>query len=53
MDASTVSENELLRTIGSATMASGLAEENRRLKRVYTEVSMQNDLLNETLGKKR
>ena len=27
--------------------------ENRRLKRMYTEMSMQNDLLREALGKKR
>ena len=30
-----------------------LAEENRRLKRMYAEMSMQNDLLKEVLGKKR
>jgi putative transposase len=30
-----------------------LAEENRRLKRMYAEMSMQNDLLKEALGKKR
>ena len=29
-----------------------LAEENRRLKRIYAEMSMQNDLLKEVLGKK-
>ena len=29
-----------------------LAEENRRLKRMYAEMSMQNDLLKEVLGKK-
>jgi len=29
-----------------------LAEENRRLKRMYADVSMQNDLLKEVLGKK-
>jgi len=29
-----------------------MAEENRRLKRMYAEMSMQNDLLKETLGKK-
>lgn len=29
-----------------------LAEENRRLKRMYAEMSMQNDLLKEALGKK-
>jgi putative transposase len=31
----------------------GMAEENRRLKRMYAEMSMQNDLLKEALGKKR
>jgi len=30
-----------------------MAEENRRLKRIYTEMSMQNGLLKEALGKKR
>ena len=30
-----------------------IAEENRRLKRMYAEMSMQNDLLKEALGKKR
>jgi hypothetical protein len=30
-----------------------MAEENRRLKRMYAEMSMQNDLLKEALGKKR
>jgi putative transposase len=29
-----------------------IAEENRRLKRMYADVSMQNDLLKEALGKK-
>lgn len=29
-----------------------LAEENRRLKRMYAEMSMQNDLLKEVLGNK-
>jgi putative transposase len=29
-----------------------IAEENRRLKRMYAEMSMQNDLLKEALGKK-
>lgn len=28
-------------------------DENRRLKRMYAELSMQNDLLKEALGKKR
>lgn len=40
MDASMISE---LKT---------MAEENRRLKRMYAEMSMQNDLLKEALGKK-
>lgn len=30
-----------------------MAEENRRLKRMYAETSMQNDLLKEALGKMR
>jgi len=30
-----------------------MADENRRLKRMYDEMSMQNDLLKEALGKKR
>ena len=30
-----------------------MAEQNRRLKRMYAEMSMQNDLLTEALGKKR
>lgn len=29
-----------------------MVEENRRLKRMYADVSMQNDLLKEALGKK-
>ena len=29
------------------------ADENRRLKRMYAEMSMQNDLLKQALGKKR
>ena len=29
-----------------------LADENRRLKRMYADLSMQNDLLKEVLGKK-
>jgi len=40
MDASLISEMKVL------------AEENRRLKRMYAEMSMQNDLLKEVLGKK-
>jgi putative transposase len=31
----------------------GMAEENRRLKRMYAQRSMQNDLLKEALVKKR
>ncbi len=30
-----------------------MAEQNRRLKKMYVEMSMQNDLLKEALGKKR
>ena len=29
-----------------------MAEQNRRLKKMYAEMSMQNDLLKEALGKK-
>ena len=29
-----------------------LEEENRRLKRMYADISMQNDVLKEALGKK-
>jgi putative transposase len=39
MDASLISEMK------------AIAEENRRLKRMYADVSMQNDLLKEALGK--
>ena len=41
MDASMISEMK------------AMVEENRRLKRMYAEMSMQNDLLKEALGKKR
>ena len=40
MDASLISEMK------------SLTEENKRLKRMYAEISMQNDLLKEALGKK-
>lgn len=30
-----------------------MAEQNRHLKKMYAEMSMQNDLLKEALGKKR
>jgi putative transposase len=30
-----------------------MAEQNRRLKKMYAEMNMQNDLLKEALGKKR
>ncbi|ATG37859.1 IS2 repressor TnpA (plasmid) [Phaeobacter piscinae] len=40
MDASLISEMK------------AMAEENRRLKRMYADVSMQNDLLKEALEKK-
>ena len=35
------------------TEMKAMADENRRLKRMYAEMSMQNDLLTEALGKKR
>ena len=35
------------------TKMKDMAEQNRRLKRMYAEISMQNDLLKEALGKKR
>ncbi len=41
MDASLISEMK------------DMAEKNRRLKRMYAEMGMQNDLLKEALGKKR
>lgn len=40
MDASMISEMK------------SLEEENRRLKRMYADISMQNDVLKEALGKK-
>ena len=39
--------------LGFFTFCGVLEEENRRLKRMYAEMSMQNDLLKEALGKKR
>ena len=30
-----------------------MADENRRLKKMYAEMSMQNELLKEALGQKR
>jgi putative transposase len=41
MDASKISEMK------------SMVDENHRLKRMYAEMSMQNDLLKEALGKKR
>ena len=41
MDASLISEMK------------DLSEQNRRLKKMYAEMSMQNELLKEALGKKR
>ena len=40
MDASMISEMK------------SMADENRRLKKMFAELSMQNDLLKEALGKK-
>ena len=39
--------------VEASVEAKRLREENRRLKRMYAEMSMQNDLLKEALGKKR
>ena len=36
----------------SERTTNAMAEENRRLKRMFADVSMQNDLLKEALGKK-
>ena len=33
------------------TQMKSMAEQNRRLKRIYAEMGMQNDLLKEALGK--
>lgn len=41
MDASMISEMK------------DMADQNKRLKKMYAELSMQNDLLKEALGKKR
>ena len=41
-----------LSAIGPRTMASAVEDENRRLKRMYADLSMQADLLKEALGKK-
>ena len=38
--------------ISDARRLKGLEEENRRLKRMYADLSMQADLLKEALGKK-
>ena len=34
------------------TQMKGIEDENRRLKRMFAELSMQNELLKEALGKK-
>ena len=41
--------------IDAATVSQmkAMGAENKRLKRIYAEMSMQNDLLKEALGKKR
>tara|TARA_B110000879_G_scaffold130523_1_gene171408 strand:+ start:400 stop:588 length:189 start_codon:yes stop_codon:yes gene_type:complete len=49
-----VSHSDVLRVVASMiTELKATANENRRLKRMYAEMSMQNDLLKEVLGKKR
>ena len=40
------------RLYGEVSQMKALEEENRRLKRMYAELSMQADLLKEALGKK-
>ena len=39
--------------VSDARRLKTLEDENRRLKKMYAELSMQNDLLKEALGKKR
>ena len=39
--------------VSMMTQLKVMEAENRRLKRMYAEMSMQNDLLKEALGKKR
>ena len=41
-----------LSAIGPRAMASAMEDENRRLKRMYADLSIQADLLKEALGKK-
>ena len=46
------SEEDMEEETESESDAAELEEENRRLKRMYADLSMQNDLLKEALGKK-
>jgi putative transposase len=49
IDASIVGQ---MKAMDGAIGSSPMARENRRLKRMYADPSMQNDLLKEILGKK-
>jgi len=53
MDASLISQMKAMdRAIGTPLVRETMARENRRLKRMYADLSMQADLLKEALGKK-
>ena len=53
MDASLISQMKAMaRAIGTPLVRAPMARENRRLKRMYADLSMQADLLKEALGKK-
>ena len=52
MDASLISQMKAMdRAIGTPLVRVPMARENRRLKRMYADLSMQADLLKEALGK--
>ena len=51
MDASLISQMKAMdRAIGTSLVRAPMAWENRRLKRMYADLSMQADLLREALG---
>ena len=51
MDASLISQMKAMaRAIGTPLVRAPMARENRRLKRMYADLSMQADLLKEALG---
>ena len=53
MDASMISQMKARdRAIGTPLVRVPMARENRRLKRMFADLSMQADLLREALGKK-